>query len=179
MFRRAFSNCVLFAAPTARGGSVTLDPREQLALRTRAVLPLKPSTGLPQDACEAFFFGASASIRYDYFCSRCRPRCGVHLRTQLKPRHIIFASVAHPCTQYHRSTAAHSCCRLLDHSSSAQPVPPQNALITRASLVILHRSGTTAAATLTRSKKTHHGRPGRTAYGAPAPRAADAVPASE
>ena len=70
-------------------------------------------------------FGASASIRYDYFCSR----CGVHLRTQLKPRYIITASVAHPCTKYHRSTAAHSCCRLLDHSSSAQPVQPQNALI--------------------------------------------------
>ena len=34
---------------------MTLDPREQRAQRTCAVLPLKPSTGLPQDACEASF----------------------------------------------------------------------------------------------------------------------------
>ena len=47
---------LIHAAPTARGGSVTLDPREQRAQRTRAVLSLKPATGMPQDACEPSIF---------------------------------------------------------------------------------------------------------------------------
>ena len=46
----------IHAAPTARGGSVTLDPREQRAQRTRAVQSLKPATGMPQDACEPSIF---------------------------------------------------------------------------------------------------------------------------
>mmetsp|Transcript_23227 Transcript_23227/g.71449 ORF Transcript_23227/g.71449 Transcript_23227/m.71449 type:complete len:264 (+) Transcript_23227:246-1037(+) len=47
---------LIHAAPTARGGSVTPDPREQRAQRTRAVLSLKPATGMPQDACEPSIF---------------------------------------------------------------------------------------------------------------------------